>query len=437
MTTTITRPRSVSRRSFLAGTLGSAAALTAACSGGGSSTSSGSPNNVQLIAVNFPPQLSTLDTMTGPEFTKRTSVSVTVINTGSEDYNSVDQRILADAAAGTTADIAAISQNMVSTYAAKKVAQPLDQFVNDSSFDKSQFRPSLLALGKAGDATMGMPWSTSVPVLFYNADAFRRAGLDPDKPPATYPELEEYAKALVTSKAVRYGATFQNNTSANWLFQNFILTAGGKIADPAGKPVFNDDAGQRAFSFWRELFARGYGETMDRENARAAFTRGDLGMVVLSSANTLSMQKSAKFDLRCGALPIPEGGTRTVVPSGSGLIMLAKDPARQASAWKVIAELLSPQGVTTLVKSSGYAPTNTVAESTPELLGDFYRQNPIFVAGNSQLENLTSWYAWPGNRNTEITQAIDEQVFLALTGKKTVATALADAAERAAAMSGQ
>ena len=46
---------------------------------------------------------------------------------------------------------------------------------------------------------LSMPFNSSTPVLYYNVEAFEKAGLDPDKPPKTWPEVAEYAKKLVAA----------------------------------------------------------------------------------------------------------------------------------------------------------------------------------------------------------------------------------------------
>ncbi len=65
---------------------------------------------------------------------------------------------------------------------------------------------------------LSMPFNSSTPVLWYNVDAFKKAGLDPDKPPKTWPEVAEYSKKLV---AAGYGGGF-STAWISWIhLENF------------------------------------------------------------------------------------------------------------------------------------------------------------------------------------------------------------------------
>ena len=50
-----------------------------------------------------------------------------------------------------------------------------------------------------------MPFNSSTPILYYNKDAFQKAGLDPSKPPQTWKQVEEYSKKLISSGATKCG----------------------------------------------------------------------------------------------------------------------------------------------------------------------------------------------------------------------------------------
>ena len=50
-----------------------------------------------------------------------------------------------------------------------------------------------------------MPFNSSTPILYYNKDAFQKAGLDPAKPPQTWKQVEEYSKKLIASGAAKCG----------------------------------------------------------------------------------------------------------------------------------------------------------------------------------------------------------------------------------------
>src|SRR5690606_37588688 len=54
---------------------------------------------------------------------------------------------------------------------------------------------------------LSLPFNSSTPVLYYNKTAFAKAGLDPEQPPRTWPELEEAARTIIAAGAAPCGFT--------------------------------------------------------------------------------------------------------------------------------------------------------------------------------------------------------------------------------------
>ena len=87
-----------------------------------------------------------------------------------------------------------------SMMAAKGAIKPVYEVMAESGqpFDPSAFLSTVTGYYTTPDGKMlSMPFNSSTPVLYYNIDAFKKAGLDPNKPPKTWPEVAEYARKLV------------------------------------------------------------------------------------------------------------------------------------------------------------------------------------------------------------------------------------------------
>ncbi|MGW4125379.1 ABC transporter substrate-binding protein [Nocardia sp. NPDC004711] len=405
--------------------------LTACSSRGASQPGDGA---LELVSYNNIPSLTTT---LGEPFTQRTGTTVKIINAGGTSYESVDQRVQTDLAAGHVDDIALIGNYMIGSYVQSGRAVAFDGLMGETGFDKSQLYPTMLTLGAHDGKTHALPYSASTLVLFYNADAFTKAGLDPNKPPTTFSELRHYAQALVSSKTTRYGVTYGNNQSGNWCFQNFLRCNGGAMLTPDGtKPLFHETAGVQMLEFWATLFADDLGQTMTKTEAQAAFGRGDLGMLVDASNIAVALQKGATFQVRSALLPIPDGGARHCVLGGCSLIVLSKNPARQRAAFGAVAELVGPAGTSEVVKATGCSPVNQVAATRTPYLADFLAQNPLLSPGTEQLDYAVPWVGFPGTRAAEITKNLDQQMTLAMRGSKSAADALNDAAKEASSMMG-
>lgn len=109
---------------------------------------------------------------------------------------------LASVAAGNPADVIINDINTVSQRAENKQVEDLSKYA-DESF-KQQFYPHLWDTVEYKGKPYAVPFNTDTRLLFYNKKAFKEAGLDPNKPPTTWGELEEYAKKLDVKKGDNY-----------------------------------------------------------------------------------------------------------------------------------------------------------------------------------------------------------------------------------------
>ncbi|TLN02973.1 extracellular solute-binding protein, partial [bacterium] len=108
-----------------------------------------------------------------------------------------------------------------------KVITPVQDFIDKESYDLSDLEPNVLAYYTVDGKINSMPFNTSTPMLYYNKDLFKAAGLDPEKPPRTFAEFEEAARALTKKdgdKVTVYGGAF---AIYGWFFEQFLAVSGG------------------------------------------------------------------------------------------------------------------------------------------------------------------------------------------------------------------
>jgi multiple sugar transport system substrate-binding protein len=110
---------------------------------------------------------------------------------------------LAAVAAGNPADVVINDINSVSQRAENNQAEDLSKYINTDTF-KKQFYPNLWNTVLYKGKPYAVPFTTDTRLLFYNKDAFKEAGLDPNKPPTTWRELEEDAKKLDIKQGEKY-----------------------------------------------------------------------------------------------------------------------------------------------------------------------------------------------------------------------------------------
>jgi multiple sugar transport system substrate-binding protein len=110
---------------------------------------------------------------------------------------------LAAVAAGNPADVVINDINSVSQRAENNQAEDLSKYIKADSF-KKQFYPNLWNTVLYEGKPYAVPFTTDTRLLFYNKDAFKEAGLDPNQPPTTWKELEETAKKLDVKQGEKY-----------------------------------------------------------------------------------------------------------------------------------------------------------------------------------------------------------------------------------------
>lgn len=115
------------------------------------------------------------------------------------EYNAVsnvDQRMLVATAGGDPPDVAGLFDYVVAQFADQGALMPLDDLVREYGIDASAFKPIWWRIGTYDGRLYALPSTPYTIALYYNRRLFREAGLDPDRPPRTTAELNEYARKL-------------------------------------------------------------------------------------------------------------------------------------------------------------------------------------------------------------------------------------------------
>jgi sn-glycerol 3-phosphate transport system substrate-binding protein len=114
----------------------------------------------------------------------------------------------------------------------------------DRAWLKSFF-PAFMLNSQTGGKTWGIPFQRSTIVLYWNKEAFKEAGLDPNKPPTTWAELKDMATKLTkkdaSGKVTQYGVQIPSSGFPYWLFQTLTTGNGAILANDTGTQVKFDD----------------------------------------------------------------------------------------------------------------------------------------------------------------------------------------------------
>lgn len=204
------------------------------------------------------------------------------------------------------------------------------------------FDPSVLKLAQdASGRQRAVPYAISVPILFYNADLFRQAGLDPAKPPATWEDVRRSAKQI-RERTRAFGLGIQISDSNNWVPQSLIESNGGHIVALNGAVAVDRPEVVEVYRFWQDLALadKSLPVVTDTEQQQA-FLGGQLGMYIRTSASLGSFTRQSKFDLRTAPFPTWGSKPRRVAAGGNALFVFAADPREQRAAYDFVKFLTS------------------------------------------------------------------------------------------------
>jgi sn-glycerol 3-phosphate transport system substrate-binding protein len=229
----------------------------------------------------------------------------------------------------------------------------------------------------------------STPLAYCNGELFAKAGL---RPPATWTELEETARAL-TVPGERWG----HEVPISWWFWVALVgQAGGTVFDDEGRPTLGGDAGARALRFWQDLVHRRAtmrpppGRDYDAWNVtNQDFLSGKAAYIWTSTAYLRYLEDNARFPVV--AAPLPRD-VRASVPTGGTFFVLVKQAPddEKAAAAKFLRFFCAPEQSTLLATRTGYLPTTEAAVARMRE-GGFFAKHPNDEVAQAQLADVEPW----------------------------------------------
>jgi len=346
--------------------------------------------------------------------------------------------------AGNQPDILQVFEVGTATMMASKGAiVPVGKVMKDSGlkFDQSAYVPAVAGYYTAPNGQMlSMPFNSSTTIFYYNKDAFKAAGLDPNRPPVTWAEV---ALAAAKLKAAGHKCPFTTSWISWTQLESFsawhnveFATKGNGMNGSDAKLTFNTPLHVRHIQDLENMAKQGLFVYKGRENkADVTFPSGECAMITASAGLLGAIKKNAKFDFGVAPLPYYQdvaGAPQNTVIGGASLWVMAGKPADH---YKGVASffnyLSSPEVQSASHKRTGYLPITTAAFKLTEQSG-FYKENPgADVAVNQMIRKTTDKSRGIRLGNfLQIRTIIDEELEQVWGGKKSAKEALDEAVKR-------
>lgn len=314
---------------------------------------------------------------------------------------------------------------------------PFDDLVktaDDKAWLKS-FYPAFMENSQTGGKTWGIPFQRSTVVLYYNKEAFKEAGLDPNHPPATWAEMtadaEKLTKRDASGKVTQWGVQIPSSGFPYWLFQGLAIENGANLMNAAGTEVYYDKPEVvAALQYWVDLVNKYKVHPpgiVEWGTTPKDFFERKVAMMWTTTGNLTNVRANAKFDFGVAMLP---GNKQRGSPTGGGNFYIFKKstPAQREAAFKFIKWVTQPERAAQWGIDTGYVAVRADAWDTPEMK-KYVAGFPAAAVARDQLPFAKAELSTHDNQR--VTKALNDALQAALTGSKTPAQALKDAQREA------
>lgn len=339
---------------------------------------------------------------------------------------------------GTPPDAAVLFAVDIYTLIDNNAIVPFDDMVANAADTAwlSSFYPALMANSRVAGQTWGIPFQRSTILMYWNKKLFTQAGLDPNRPPATWADMTAYAKQLTlhdtAGNTTQWGVQIPSSGFPYWLFQGLATANGATLMNAAGtQTTFDSPAVIEALKYWVDLARLHKAQppgVVEWGNTPRDFIDGKAAMIWTTSGNLVNIREKANFDFGVTSLP---ANKQSGSPTGGGNFYIFKKspPSQQKAAFKFIQWMVAPERTAKWGIDSGYIGVSPAVWATP-IMKKHVADLPSAAVARDQLANAVAELST--HENQRVTRALNAGLVAALTGKKTPRQAMQDAQAEAA-----
>ena len=366
------------------------------------------------------------------DFQKETGIAVEPVYSG--DYSQTLIKALAAIKAGTGPQFAVLLAAEMHSLQDQDILISLDDIGLDADGKKwiSSFYPAFLANSHVDGKTWSVPFQRSTAIFYYNKAAFKDAGLDPDKFPATWAALAQTAEKLTKRESsgtvTRWGIKMAGDLgNAQWTFGALANQAEQKLMNEAGTEVyFNQPKTIEALSFWHGLAAQHHATPEGLSNwpqLTPDFLQGNTAIIQFTTGGLPNFRAKATFPFGVAGLA-GKNSPHTVVGGGNMYFFKSASKAEQMAALRFARWISAPERAADWSIRSGYIATSPAAYETPALK-DYIAKYPEANVARTFLPVATGELSV--HENQRVYKVLTDNIQACLNGTKTPAKAMADA----------
>ncbi|MEJ1159673.1 ABC transporter substrate-binding protein [Prosthecomicrobium sp. N25] len=358
-------------------------------------------------------------------------IKVKAVYSGS--YQDTIAKILTAVKGGDAPSVAVALSTDMFTLIDEDAVVPFDDIVSKekaATWFKS-FYPGFMANSQTGGKTWGIPFQRSTIVLYWNKEAFKEAGLDPEKAPQTWDEMRAMAAKLTKRDAsgavTQWGVSIPSSGFPYWLFQGLTTPNGALLANEAGTAVaFDRPEVVEALQYWVDLATKDKVHPpgiVEWGTTPKDFFERKVAMMWTTTGNLTNVKTNAKFDFGVAMLPEKK---RRGSPTGGGnfYVFKAASPEQQKAAAVFAEWMTAPERAAQWSIATGYVAVSPAAFET-KAMKDYIAGFPAAAVARDQLQFAVAELSTHDNQR--VAKALNDNLQAALTGTKMPAQAMKDA----------
>ena len=318
------------------------------------------------------------------------------------DYPDLFTKYKAGLTSGDLPDLAQFEETTVAQLVDSRSTVPVQACIDATHYDLSDFLPRALQYYAYDGVQRSMPWDVSNVVLYYDPTLFRKAGLDPARPPRTLAEVKEYSQRIVASGAASHGIALHEQP---YVFEFLLAKSGGEYVNNgngrrsrATAANLTGPVAMQLWSWWDDMVRSGLALDTGSDPASVdhliAVANRSAAMTIDASSFLGPIEAvlaSGQYQgVQFAAAPLPALVSGEGVPVGDGSLWLSarSAPEKRTAAWRFIQYLDAPEQQAELAANSAFAPIRTSSAALP-VLADKWAKSPSYRVSYDQLTTGT------------------------------------------------
>ncbi|MEI6876091.1 MAG: ABC transporter substrate-binding protein [Spirochaetota bacterium] len=315
--------------------------------------------------------------------------NIDIKDTFTGDYYETQSKVMAAIAAGSPPAMAQIMDESIAMFANADLLEDLTPYAKgtkgDYKIDTNDFIKGFMWYSQPKGKLVALPWNKSTPLVYYNKDMFKAAGVPEPNPGWTWAEFQAAAEKLTIKKdgvTTVYGCEIPVD---EWFWEALMWGNGGDFfnADMT-KTLVNQPRAVEVTQWWVDMTNKGImkappGKDYDAwDAARVDFISNKTAIIFASTGNLAGFKDTVNF----GTAFMPRGKKGFATPYGGAHLVIFKGApaAEKNAAWKFIAWLTDKNQTAYFAKNTGYMPVRTSAMSSPDMQAQLKANPPLAIA---------------------------------------------------------